>query len=134
MTAGSASAGVDVRRATAKDAAEVAELYLASFKATYDFPLAHSDDEVRRWIVEILMPTDEVWVAVDADGSIVGLMALSAEMLDQLYVAQDWTDRGIGTRLVELAKRRRPAGLDLYTLQVNANARRFYERRGFRQI
>ena len=134
MTADSASAGDEVRRATAADVAEVAEVYLASFKATYDFPLAHSDDEVRRWIVNILMPTHEVWVAVDTDGSIVGLMALSADMLDQLYIAPGWTSRGIGSRLVELAKRRRPAGLDLYTLQVNANARRFYERRGFRQI
>jgi hypothetical protein len=32
---------------------------------------------------------------------------------------------------MELAKQRRPAGLDLYTFQVNGGARRFYERHGF---
>jgi GNAT superfamily N-acetyltransferase len=126
--------GVELRRATAADAAEIAELYLASFKATYDFPLAHSADQVRRWITEILLPTHEVWVAADAEGSIVGMMALSAEMLAQLYVAPGQTGRGIGSRLVELAKHRRPAGLDLYTFQINSNARRFYERRGFSQV
>jgi len=134
MTPDPATDGIELRPAATTDAAAIAELYLASFKATYDFPLAHSDDQVRRWIAEVLVPIHEVWVAADAEGSIVGMMALSAEMLDQLYVAPGQTGRTIGSRLVELAKRRRPAGLDLYTLQVNANARRFYERRGFRQI
>ena len=38
---------------------------------------------------------------------------------------------GSGGRLVELAKERRPDGLELYTFQVNERARRFYERNGF---
>jgi ribosomal protein S18 acetylase RimI-like enzyme len=134
MTPDPARGGVELRPAAANDAAEIADVYLASFKATYDFPLAHTDDQVRRWIAEILLPTHEVWVAADAKGSIVGMMALSADMLDQLYVAPSQTGRAIGSRLVELAKRRRPAGLDLYTFQVNRNARRFYERRGFGQV
>jgi membrane-anchored protein YejM (alkaline phosphatase superfamily) len=32
---------------------------------------------------------------------------------------------------VELAKRRQPSGLQLWTFQVNGTARRFYERHGF---
>ena len=49
-------------------------------------------------------------------------MALSADTLEQLYVPPRWTGRGIGSRLVSLAKTRRPKGLDLYTFQVNAGA------------
>ena len=41
---------------------------------------------------------------------------------------------GLGSRFVRLAKTRRPHGLDLYTFQVNAGARRFYERHGFRVV
>ena len=134
MTPDRTRCNVELRPAAATDAAEIAELYLASFKATYDFPLADSDDQVRRWIAEVLLPTDEAWIAASAQGSIIGMMALSAELLEQLYVAPGQTGRGIGSRLVELAKRRRPAGLDLYTFQVNSNARRFYERRGFSQV
>jgi GNAT superfamily N-acetyltransferase len=134
MTPDPANGNVELRPAATTDAPEIAELYLASFKATDDFPPAHTDDQVRGWIAEILLPTHEVWVAAGAKGSIVGMMALSADMLDQLYVAPGQTGRGIGSRLVELAKLRRPAGLDLYTFQVNRNARRFYERRGFSHV
>ena len=126
--------GLELRRATPADAAEIADLFLASFKATYHFSLAHSDDEVRRWITDVLLPSDEVWVAVARDGTVVGLMALTSDMLDQLYVAPGWSGQGIGSRLVDLAKERRPAGFDLYTFQVNHRARRFYERQGFVEV
>ena len=68
------------------------------------------------------------------DHAVVAMLALSQEMLDQLYVAPGWTARGIGSRLIELAKSRRQGGLDLCTFQVNAGARRFYERRGFVEV
>ena len=51
--------------------------------------------------------------------------------LEQLYVRRPWTGRGIGSRLLAVAKERRPDGLQLWTFQVNAGARRFYERHGF---
>lgn len=114
----------------AADAAAVAEVFLDSFHATYEFPLAHTDDEVRGWIRDRLIPTYETWVA-DEDGSVVALMALTPGHLDQLYVAPDRLGGGIGRRLVALAKERSPSGLSLWTFQVNARARRFYERNGF---
>jgi GNAT superfamily N-acetyltransferase len=61
-------------------------------------------------------------------------MALGDDLLDHLYIAPAWTGRGIGGRFVALARTRRPGGLDLYTFQVNAGARRFYERHGFRPV
>jgi GNAT superfamily N-acetyltransferase len=125
---------IEVRRAGVDDVEAIADVYLASFAATYRFPLAHSDRQVRRWIAEVLIPTEEVWIVTDRDAAVVAMMALSSEMLDQLYVLPAWTGRGIGSRLIELAKSRRPRGLDLYTFQVNAGARRFYERHGFVEV
>jgi GNAT superfamily N-acetyltransferase len=125
---------VALRRAESDDAAAIADAYLAAFHTTYDFPLAHTDGQVRSWIRDVLVPGEEVWVAVAPDGTVVGLMALSDEMLDQLYLAPGWTGRGIGSRFVALARERRPEGLDLYTFQVNAGARRFYERNGFVEV
>ena len=61
-------------------------------------------------------------------------MSLGDAFIEQLYLAPGWTGRGIGGRLVELAKERRPAGLDLFTFQVNDGARRFYERHGFAAV
>ncbi len=127
-------AEVELRRAAPGDADAVADVYLASFGATYDFPPAHPDGQVRAWIRTVLIPTEEVWVAIAPGGAVVALMALTPGMLDQLYVAPGWTGRGIGSRLLGLAKARRPDGLDLYTFQVNSGARRFYERHGFVEI
>ena len=122
-----------LRRATVEDAVDVAEVFLTSFHATYTFPLAHTDDEVRGWIRDRLIPHSEVWVA-DDDGAVVALLAVEPGELDQLYVAPDRLGQGIGRQLVDLAKERSPAGLSLWTFQVNDRARRFYERNGFRAM
>ncbi len=120
-----------LRPSSAADAEAVAEIALASYKATYDFPPVHTDDDVRRWVREELLPGTETWLAVDPDGTTVGFMSLSPDTIDQLYLLPARTGRGIGTRFVGLAKSLRPAGLELYTFQVNGGARRFYERHGF---
>ena len=121
---------ISVRRATVEDAPAVADVFLDSFHATYAFPLAHTDDDVRSWIRERLIPNDEVWVAVDEE-RVVGLLALAPGWLEQLYVAPDRLGQGIGRRLMEVAKTRQPGGLQLWTFQVNARARQFYESHGF---
>jgi GNAT superfamily N-acetyltransferase len=62
---------------------------------------------------------------------VVGILVLDGQWLDQLYVEPTLTGHGIGRGLVELAKRERPQGLQLWTFESNAGARRFYERLGF---
>jgi ribosomal protein S18 acetylase RimI-like enzyme len=121
---------VTIRRAVPEDAEAVAGVYLAAFGSTYDFPLAHTDQEVRGWIANQLMPRHETWVASGGD-RVVAMMVLDDTGIDQLYVEPAWQGRGIGSSLLELAKERRPAGLELYTFQVNERARRFYEHHGF---
>ena len=124
-------AQLELRLATAADAPAIADIWLTSFKATYTFPPAYPDDAVRDWIRDELMTRDEVWVATEADGIVVGFIALGGDDVDQLYVRPDRFDRGIGSRLLDLAKERRPGGLGLFTFQENARARAFYEGRGF---
>jgi GNAT superfamily N-acetyltransferase len=93
----------------------------------------HSDDEVRRWVAEVLLPRHDVWVAED-DGAVVGVLALSDGRLEQLYLDPDRRGQGIGDRFVALAKERQPRGLQLWTFQVNEPARRFYLRHGFVEV
>ena len=125
---------IQLRRAESSDVEAIAEVYLASFRATYDFPLAHTDVQVRRWLADVVLPTEEVWIAAGPEGEVVAIMALTSDMVDQLYVAPGWTGNGIGGRLLALAKTQRPSGLDLYTFLTNTGARRFYERNGFVEI
>ena len=121
---------IEVRRATLDDAAAVADVFLDSFHATYAFPLAHTDDEVRGWIRDRLIPDHAVWVA-DEEGRVIALLALAPGWVEQLYVAPDRLGEGIGSRLMEVAKTSQPGGLQLWTFQVNERARGFYERHGF---
>jgi GNAT superfamily N-acetyltransferase len=122
-----------LRRAEPGDGDAIVEVWLTSWRATFDFPPGAPDDGVRRWLTTELVPNHETWVAADPSdgGRVVALMALSDTMVEQLYVAPDWIGRGVGGRLLDLAKERRPDGLDLYCFQVNTFARRFYEARGF---
>lgn len=120
-----------LRPAVSSDAAAVADVWQRSFDAALPtVRRAHRDHEVRGWVRDVLLLLYDAWVA-EADGAVVGVLALSPGWLDQLYLDPAWRGRGIGDRLVELAKRRQPAGLELWTFQVNGPARRFYERHGF---
>ena len=126
-----------IRAATAGDAPAVAELLLRARKAAVPAipPLVHDDDDVRRWVRELLVPTCEVWLAVEPDAdTILGVLALEGGWVDQLYLEPTHTGRGIGTALLDQAKARRPDGLELWAFASNTGARRFYERHGFEAI
>jgi GNAT superfamily N-acetyltransferase len=78
-----------------------------------------------------VLDNQEVWLAFADHGALLGLMVLDGDWVEQLYMDPAWTGRGLGTRFVELAKQRRPGGLQLWTFVSNARAQRFYERHGF---
>jgi GNAT superfamily N-acetyltransferase len=121
-----------IRAATDDDAAPIAELLLRARKAAVPAipPLVHDDDDVRAFVRWKLVPEREVWLGVEGT-VIVGVLALEDGWVDQLYLEPTHTGQGIGTELLEHAKRCRPGGLDLWAFQSNTGARRFYERHGF---
>ncbi|GHE68041.1 histone acetyltransferase [Streptomyces longispororuber] len=128
MTAGPAT--VTLRPATAAEGPAVAEVYLRAYDAALPtVRRAHTDDEVRDFFRHVV-ERGTTWVAEEA-GAVVGMMVLDGTELSQLHLAPDRRGRGIGDRFVALAKERSPSGLSLWTFQVNAPARRFYERHGF---
>jgi GNAT superfamily N-acetyltransferase len=121
-----------LRRATAADADAIAELYERSY-ATLDYlPKLHTLAEHRAFMAKHV-EEDDVWVW-EEPGGILGFMVLRPTELFLLYLDPTATGRGIGTRLLEHAKARRPDGFTLWTFQRNVGARRFYERHGLRAI
>ncbi|MET9356329.1 GNAT family N-acetyltransferase [Streptomyces sp. NPDC006617] len=126
---------VVLRRAWAVDARAAADVWLRSFAAALPTVVRpRSDSEVRAYFRHVVVERHETWLAEAADGAVAGVMVLEGAELSQLYLAPEWRGRGIGDRFVALAKKRRPDGLSLWTFQVNAPARRFYERHGFRAV
>ena len=110
----------------------VADLWLRSRYASIPAipPPVHSDDEVREWFASVVLPSGQLWV-IEADEGLVAMLVLDNGWLAQLYVDPEWTGRGLGSRLVKLAKELHPNGLDLWTFQSNIRARCFYEQHGF---
>jgi GNAT superfamily N-acetyltransferase len=129
---------VMIRRATSSDAVPAADLYLRARRdgsaAGTIPPLAHDDDDVRRWVAGRVIPKLECWLAETASGTIVGMLVLDADWIAQLYVDPDRTRAGIGAELLALAKRERPEGLRLWTFVSNGDAQRFYLRHGFKEV
>ena len=102
-----------IRRGVEADASAVADVWLRSFTAALpSVHRAHTDQQVRAWFRDTVLPTHEVWVATVED-SVVGMMVLHGGELSQLYLDPLWRGCGIGDRLVEVAKKRCPAGLAL---------------------
>ena len=122
-----------VRLATTSDADAIADVFIPSFGGLTFLPRLHTDEETRNWIREVMLPGHEIWVA-DENGRVVGFTALSHDMLDHMYVHPDEQGQGVGTALLDHAKRRRPEGFRLWVFQKNEGARRFYERHGCRLV
>jgi GNAT superfamily N-acetyltransferase len=122
-----------IRRGRAEDAPAAADLYLRARKAAVGAipPLVHDVDDVRGYFASHVVTACELWVAEEPPGELAGILVLDGDHVDQLYVDPRRTGRGIGSRLLDVAKRERPDGLRLWMFQANAGARRFYLRHGF---
>jgi ribosomal protein S18 acetylase RimI-like enzyme len=121
-----------LERARPEDGPEIADLYLAAHDDALPFVRrAHSDDEVRRWVRQVMLQQGETWVA-RLDGRIVGFLSLAGSDLDQLFLLPGYYRQGIGTLLLNKAKELSPARLRLFAFSRNLRARAFYEAHGFR--
>jgi len=123
---------LNVRSATGSDLDRITDLWLrARRRAVSTIPApVHTDDEVRQWFADVVIPQRDVLVAVDPDGSLVGMLVLDDGWVDQLYVLPTAQNQGVGTKLLSVAQTAFPR-LSLWTFQRNPGARRFYEARGF---
>ncbi len=64
----------------------------------------------------------------------IAFLAQDGREIDLLFVAPEHQGRGLGRALLELARAHSPEGLELFALQANERACRFYEAQGFRVV
>ena len=126
---------LEIRRGTREDLPAVAELYLAVRKAAEPLmpPLAHGDDDVRRWVLDWSLHLREVWLAV-ADGRLVGFACLTPHWLNSLYVDPSAQRSGVGSALLDVVKARLDGGFALWVFESNVAARAFYARHGLVEL
>lgn len=121
-----------LRPAAGQDALPISEVYLAAWgSALSDLPKVHSDEQVRTWIRDVVLPGSTAWVA-ESNGEVAGFFSLDGESIEQMYVHPDHQNSGVGTALLEEARRLSPKRLQLHTFARNTGARRFYERQDSR--
>lgn len=144
-----------LRDATLEDAAAIAALHAANWRAAYanvldPAYLAGPVDADRRalWTQRLSapVPTQEVVVAMAADGTLAGFTCLFhasdarwGALVDNLHSAATVRGHGVGKRLLREAARRVAArdpasGIWLWVYAKNLPARGFYEALGGRMV
>lgn len=140
-----------IRDAIAADAAAIAAIRVASWRATYagvvPAPILDGLDVGRNeaWLAHRLAePGATATLVVEDRGRVAGYALLAPAHdpdapglgeVEAIYLAPDATGQGLGRRLMEAALARlraagHPAAV-LWVLAANEPARRFYERLGF---
>ena len=124
---------VKYRPVTEADIAAISRVHRRACLIAYSFMgWDYSEQAVRDWYAEKFKTWD--WGLVAEDRHVVGYVATSGTLLDQLFVDPGHQGVGIGTALLTTAIARMPPSITLNVLEGNAPARRLYERHGFREI
>ena len=120
-----------IRLATPADADAIVAVFCGSKRPALPWlEESYTPAEVRSYVTDVLLRTDTVWVAVLSD-DIVGYAALQDDVLEQLFVAAGFQQRGIGTQLLLTARQAARDRMSVYVFVRNQAARCFYERHGF---
>jgi GNAT superfamily N-acetyltransferase len=96
-------------------------------------PLLHTAEEDLAWMSGVVLPSQHVCVA-ECDGVAIGLIALTENMVEHLYVDPPSWRSGAGSALLDYAKGRLTDGFRLWTFQRNAMARAFYRKHGLVEL
>jgi ribosomal protein S18 acetylase RimI-like enzyme len=120
-----------VRRARIEDLPDIAKIHrLAFFGAMPQMPVLHTPAEDLNFYSTAVFPHSDIWLA-ELSGMVVGFIAFRPGWVDHLYVHPNCQRRGLGARLLSVAKIACPV-LRLWTFRCNGPGRRFYEKAGFR--
>jgi GNAT superfamily N-acetyltransferase len=112
------------------DVAVLAAIHRESREDTMPWlPKLHTAAEDLFFFESSVMKNCEVFVAQDGE-RVVGFCAIRGEWIDHLYVRPGTYGKGWGTKLLDQAKIGRRE-LQLWAFQRNAEARGFYQKRGF---
>lgn len=109
----------------------IASIHTAARRTAMPYlPELHSDRETEDWVRNIVLPQQDVWLAMMHDG-IAGYIAIDGTCIEALYVRPGHQGYGVGSTLLQHAQERSAGELELWTFQRNVAARQFYEGRGF---
>ncbi|MEM1276675.1 MAG: GNAT family N-acetyltransferase [Pseudomonadota bacterium] len=122
---------IEIRSARPSDAEGCAEILNAWIDATDWMPRCHSRESVAAHFRDDVIAQRKVWIAEEG-ARMAGFLALDpVGLVTDFYLAEACRGKGLGRRLLNLAKQSSAHGLSLWTFQANHGARTFYSREGF---
>jgi ribosomal protein S18 acetylase RimI-like enzyme len=127
------STGVIVRPAREDEFDEIVRVWMRSWESTgLSGPGDATFDELRARIPKEIEAGWRLYVA-EMDGTVAAMLAVRPpdNHLDQLFVSPEFQGRGLGKRLLALAREMMPREVWLRTSVANERAWRWYERAGF---
>ncbi|WP_313605429.1 GNAT family N-acetyltransferase [Rhizobium sp.] len=127
------SGGLTCRQLALADMEAASNVFRTAFDARLPWLAGlHKPEEDRAFWSGYLFSNCAIWGAARQD-ALIGVIAFRQGWVDQLYILPSMQGRGIGSRLLDIAKADH-ARLNLWTFQKNAGARRFYELQGFEAV
>lgn len=118
-----------VRRAGPEDYPLLCSVWLEASIAAHDFVEPEFWKSKAADMRDIYLPASETWL-IEKNGIPVGFFSLVDNVLAALFVDPSEQGRGIGSSLIEKARKIRPA-LELTVYKDNLRAVSFYEMHGF---
>lgn len=116
-------------------AAQIVEMWRTSKEKAIGQKEVHSFENHVDFLMNTLVKDNKIYIAIDMDNNeVVGILASNEKEVNQLYIHIDYQGRGIGKKLLDIAKSNSMGRLTLYTFEINKKAQSFYENNGFRII
>ena len=114
---------------------ELVRMWRASFEQGVGITDPHPLEDQLRALEQKIVPHNRVLLVLDPRTSaVIGFLAYTSETVSNLYVHVDYQNKGIGSMLLDIAKKNSSGVLRLFTFERNMRARQFYERHGFKII
>jgi len=132
MLIGKDTAPFKIRRALPRDRDRLRQIFLTGRQTAFPWidPTRFRLEDYDRAVED-----EEVWVAIDDHGDLIGFAAiyLPGSFLHSLYIDPSHQRSGIGRALIDIVLRRIIPPLRLKCIVINHPARAFYEALGFVQ-
>ncbi len=119
-----------VRRAGEADFDALTDVWQRAVTTTHTFLTADDVAAMRPHVRDGLLPSMDVWAAVDDDGAPVAFVGAHDDHVRLLYVDPARHGHGLGTRLLDVAQGDRPS-LRVTVYARNTAGLAFYRSRGF---
>ena len=120
-----------IRKAKPEDHGALLDLWRRSVTATHTFLTEEDIAALLPAVRDQALPALDLWVLVDADGTLAGFIGLSGPSVEALFITPDRLRRGHGRRLLDLARRLRQEPLSVDVNEQNPEALKFYQALGF---